>query len=232
MPKQLTKQTSLGLALPPRAGAEEPVALLDSRKIPAISDRPSPLADHFSLVDEATASPPPEKMSIKSALVRPEYGEVLRKSSLPTAKPNEKLKKIPVNRMRQRIRKLPPAHYTLYRSAVSLLEYTYRLIEKFPKSEKLALAHDIRRRTEDVVELVLEAVSFYSKDKNREALLRTTDIHLKMIAVLVEYAYKKRYITDQNLTAWANKLCTLDDEVIAWAMNIAKQAKSSTIKTR
>ena len=177
MPNQLTRQTTLGLALPPRAGAEEPVALR-------------------------------------------------------AAKPSEKSKKIPVNRMRQRIRKLPPTHYTLYRSAVSLLEYTYRLIEKFPKSEKLALAHDIRRRTEDVVELVLEAVSFYSKDKNREALLRTTDIHLKMIAVLVEYAYKKRYITDQNLTAWANKLCTLDDEVITWAMNIAKQAKSSTIKAR
>lgn len=177
MPKQLTKQTTLGLALPPRAGAEEPVAS-------------------------------------------------------PAAKPSEKSKKIPINRMRQRIRKLPPAHYTLYRSAVSLLEYTYRLIEKFPKSEKLALAHDIRRRTEGVVELVLEAVSFYSKDKNREALLRTTDIQLKMLAVLVEYAYKKRYITDQNLTAWANKLCTLDDEVMAWAMNIAKQAKSSTIKAR
>ena len=85
MPKKLTKQTSLGLALPPRRGAEEPVAS-------------------------------------------------------PAAKPSEKLKKIPVNRMRQRIRKLPPTHYTLYRSAVSLLEYTYRLIEKFPKSEKLALA--------------------------------------------------------------------------------------------
>jgi hypothetical protein len=78
MPNQLTRQTSLGLALPPRAGAEEPVAS-------------------------------------------------------PTAKPSEKSEKIPVNRMRQRIRKLPPTHYTLYRSAVSLLEYTYRLIEKFPK---------------------------------------------------------------------------------------------------
>jgi hypothetical protein len=177
MPNQLTRQTSLGLPLPPRAGAEEPVALR-------------------------------------------------------AAKPSETLKKPPVNRMRQRIRKLPPTHYTLYRSAVSLLEYTYRLIEKFPKSEKLALAHDIRRRTEDVVELVLEAVSFYSKDKNREALLRTTDLQLKMIAVLVEYAYKKRYITDQNLTAWANKLCTLDDEVMTWAMNIAKQAKSGTINAR
>lgn len=177
MPNQPANQTSLGLPLPPRAGAEEPVALR-------------------------------------------------------AAKPNETLKKPPVNRMRQRIRKLPPTHYTLYRSAVSLLEYTYRLIEKFPKSEKLALAHDIRRRTEDVVELVLEAVSFYSKDKNREALLRTTDLQLKMIAVLVEYAYKKRYITDQNLTAWANKLCTLDDEVMTWAMNIAKQAKSGTINAR
>lgn len=72
--------------------------------------------------------------------------------------------------MRQSIRKLPPAHYTLYRSAVSLLEYTYLLIEKFPKSEKLALAHDIRRRSETVVEHILEAASFYSKDKNREAL--------------------------------------------------------------
>ena len=44
-----------------------------------------------------------------------------------------------------------------------------------------------------------------------------------MIAVLVEYAYNKRYITDKNLTAWAGKLSNLDDAVVGWAMSLGKK---------
>lgn len=151
----------------------------------------------------------------------------VKKPIKPENPPSADKKPPPVNRMRQRVRKLPPVHYTLYRSATKLLNYTYMLIEKFPKSEKLGLMQDIRSRTEEVVELVLEAVSFYSRDRNREALLRRADIKLKMIAVLVEYAYNKRYITDRNLTAWANMLAELDDEVVSWAMNLAKTSKTA-----
>lgn len=54
---------------------------IDLHKIPAISGRLSSFADHFSVVNEATASLPSDKMSINSSLVLPETGEVLRKSS-------------------------------------------------------------------------------------------------------------------------------------------------------
>ena len=132
--------------------------------------------------------------------------------------------------MRARVRRLPPVHYQTYYQATLLLNYTYTLIEKFPKHEKLGLMQAIRGRTEDVVELILEAASFYSRDRNREQLLRTADIRIKMIAVLVEYAYNKRYITDKNLTAWASKLSDLDDAVVAWAMGSGKEKEKEKEK--
>ena len=143
-------------------------------------------------------------------------------SSPETAVPKAK-KERPANKLRARVRRLPPVHYQTYYQATVLLNYTYTLIEKFPKHEKTGLMQAIRGRTEDVVELILEAASFYSKDRNREELLRTADIRIKMLAVLVEYAYNKRYITDKNLTAWANKLSDLDDAVVGWAMGSGKE---------
>jgi hypothetical protein len=56
--------------------------LLDLRKIPAPSDALSPFISHFSVVDDTTVSPPPEKMSFKLALVSSEGCELLCKSSL------------------------------------------------------------------------------------------------------------------------------------------------------
>ncbi len=56
--------------------------LLDFRKIPASSDALSPSINHFSVVDDFTGSPPPDKMSSELALVSSEECEVLRKSSI------------------------------------------------------------------------------------------------------------------------------------------------------
>ena len=58
------------------------MALLDSRKIPAPPDALSPPINHFSVVDDPTGSPPPEKMSSELALASPAGCEVLRESSL------------------------------------------------------------------------------------------------------------------------------------------------------
>jgi phenylalanyl-tRNA synthetase beta chain len=54
---------------------------LDIRKIPAPSDTLSPSINHFSVVDDPTGSPSPEKMSFELALASSEGCEVLRKSS-------------------------------------------------------------------------------------------------------------------------------------------------------
>jgi hypothetical protein len=174
-----------------------------------------------SLFGEAAAGPsdqlPKAEKSKKSKNTTPK----LPSPSEPI--PPKSKKQPPVNKMRARVRRLPPVHYQTYYQATLLLNYTYTLIEKFPKHEKLGLMQAIRGRTENVVELILEAASFYSRDRNREQLLRTADIRIKMIAVLVEYAYNKRYITDKNLTAWAGKLSDLDDAVVAWAMGSGKE---------
>jgi hypothetical protein len=126
------------------------------------------------------------------------------------------------NKMKQRVRKLAPVYYSIYKTASQLLNYTYTIIEKFPKSEKNGLQYDIRSRTNAVVELLLEAISYSGKD-NREQILRKIDIKLKMLGILIEYAYHKRYITDKNLDAWANRLYQLDNEVVVWARNIEKK---------
>jgi hypothetical protein len=58
------------------------VAVLDLRKIPATPDVLSPIIACFSAVDDAMASPPPEKTVSDSALATPGGCEVLRKSSV------------------------------------------------------------------------------------------------------------------------------------------------------
>jgi hypothetical protein len=57
------------------------VSKLDLRKIPATPDVLSPAIACFSAVDDATASPPPEKIASDSVLATPGSCEVLRKSS-------------------------------------------------------------------------------------------------------------------------------------------------------
>jgi hypothetical protein len=181
-----------------------------------------------TLFDEAAAGPS-DQLPKAEKMKKPHNTTPEPPAKLEPTSPKSK-KQPPVNKMRARVRRLPPVHYQTYYQATLLLNYTYTLIEKFPKHEKLGLMQAIRGRTEDVVELILEAASFYSRDRNREQLLRTADIRIKMIAVLVEYAYNKRYITDKNLTAWASKLSDLDDAVVAWAMGSGKEKEKEKEK--
>ena len=192
--------------------------------------KPLSFHEQATLFGEVAAGPTDQLP--KPVAAKPLKNEKIREKKAKTAEPAQKAptpdppkikKSPPVNKMRQRARKMPPVHYQTYYQATLLLNYTYTLIEKFPKHEKLGLMQAIRGRTENVVELILETASYYSRDHNREQLLREADIRIKMIAVLVEYAYNKRYITDKNLSAWAGKLSNLDDAVVGWAMGLGKK---------
>ena len=62
--------------------------ILDLRKTPTTPDSPAASISQFSLVGEATASPPQEKQTSESLLDEPGDGTILRKSSKPQNKPN------------------------------------------------------------------------------------------------------------------------------------------------
>ena len=59
----------------------QPRTKLDLRKAPTTPDLPPASISHFSLVDEPTGSPPPDKVSSGSLVDDSGYSAILRKSS-------------------------------------------------------------------------------------------------------------------------------------------------------
>lgn len=115
----------------------------------------------------------------------------------------------------------------LQRDTLRVVDYTYNLIEKFPKGQKLyvGVANTIVSMVGECL-LSIHKVCAYNPKIDKEQLLRDVSCKLKTIEDHVEISCRKRYISLKNRDAWTRQLTNIDDVVIGIAMWLESQEKA------
>ncbi len=89
----------------------------------------------------------------------------------------------------------------LYKIYVELMYYSYNLVIKYPKSEKLGIVSDIKNN----LYLGLNNIIYYHKS-NKKIYLDYLDNNLKVLLVLIRISYKMKYISNKNYLAFSKKI--------------------------
>ena len=79
--------------------------------------------------------------------------------------------------------------------------YSYNLVIKYPKSEKLGIVSDIKNN----LYLGLNNIIYYHKS-NKKIYLDYLDNNLKVLLVLIRISYKMKYISNKNYLAFSKKI--------------------------
>ena len=93
----------------------------------------------------------------------------------------------------------------IYQKYVDLIEYGYKLLIKYPKYEKYALASEVRRNMYQSLKYILYANKIANKF-NRLDILNRLDAEIAMQSFLVRFSYKNRYINTNNYYEWSKRL--------------------------
>lgn len=89
----------------------------------------------------------------------------------------------------------------LYKMHVELMEYSYKLLVKFPKYEKYGLVSEIK----DILYNILKNIIYYN-NKNNKVSINNILIDINTLLVLIRISYKMKYITNKNYMAFSRKL--------------------------
>lgn len=96
----------------------------------------------------------------------------------------------------------------IYQKYVDIIDYSYNLLRKFPKSEKFAMVAQIKNSMFESLKLILRANKVYHNTGMRVDMLNQLDAEVQTQKVLVRLAHSNRYISNKNYMEWS---CRLDE---------------------
>jgi hypothetical protein len=124
--------------------------------------------------------------------------------------------------------KMLPWHMEIYKKIMNIVDYTYTILEKYPKNEKyFGLATDMKLRVNKILEQTIDIISFNNRERRSE-LIHKIDTDLKVLEVLIEISYKRRYLSAKNFNAYAQMVAELHAMMIKYDKELAKKAKEAT----
>lgn len=110
----------------------------------------------------------------------------------------------------------------IYQAYTTLVYYTYKITEKYPKYEKVSLVSDIKHVTNNGVEYIIKA----QKEHNviyKLSCLNQVDASLKTLKLYIRVSYKFKYINSRNYGAWSKKVANISNMLNGWFKLCAKQ---------
>jgi hypothetical protein len=128
----------------------------------------------------------------------------------------------------------PTPQLELEKRALDLINYTYKLLPKFPKVERHGLCEVLKSGTHNIARLSSLIASYFERD-NRETLLRELYAEIKTMIKFVHVAYVQGHISSKNLEAWVRKLNDINSIIVGWLTKIEqtkKAAKKKSEKTK
>ena len=114
------------------------------------------------------------------------------------------------------------ADLKIYSQYIELICYTNIIIKKYPKSERYALANDVKNTTHAGMEYIIQAHKVYDKSEKLK-ILENLDVKLKFLKVLIRVSYKNKYISSNNYTAWCRKLTNITNLLGGWINSCLKR---------
>lgn len=110
----------------------------------------------------------------------------------------------------------------IYQKYVDLIEYGYKLLIKYPKYEKYALASEVRRNMYQSLKYILYANKIANK-YNRLDILNRLDAEIAMQSFLVRFSYKNRYINTSNYYEWSKRLEEIGKILGGWIKSCLRE---------
>jgi len=101
-----------------------------------------------------------------------------------------------------------------------MIEYGYIALRQFPRSEKYALAADIKLCMDKALERVIEAQKKYYK----KTTLQELDVELAKLKVYLRLAHRLKFLPPKKYEIWAGMLVELGKMLGGWLKTVRSGA--------
>lgn len=106
---------------------------------------------------------------------------------------------------------------------LDMMEYAYlHALSQYPKSEKFAMAADIKRCMDTLLERCIEAKKHYYK----KTTLQDMDVELEKIRKYVGLSFRLKYLPMQKYKVWNEKLDEIGKMLGGWLKTVNSQRKT------
>lgn len=99
-----------------------------------------------------------------------------------------------------------------------MMKYAYPALQQFPKSEKMALAADIKRCMNNLLGLVIEADKKYYK----KTTLQMIDVELEKIKIYVRLSRDLGFLPMKKYEYWSGLLAEIGKMLGGWIKSVKK----------
>ncbi len=115
----------------------------------------------------------------------------------------------------------PTEEFLLLQKILDMMEYAYVALRQFPKSEKYALATDIKRCMDLILGYAIEARKHYYK----KTTLRDMDVEIAKLRVYIRLSYRLHFIDMQKYDNWSNMVDEIGRMLGGWLKTVNQPKK-------
>lgn len=112
----------------------------------------------------------------------------------------------------------PTDEFLLLQKILDMMEYAYVALRQFPKSEKYALATDIKHCMNLILGYAIEARKHYYK----KTTLQNMDVEIAKLRVFIRLSYRLRFIDMQKYEIWSKMVDEIGKMLGGWLKTVKK----------
>lgn len=99
-----------------------------------------------------------------------------------------------------------------------MMKYAYQALVQFPKSEKYALATDIKKCMNTILERTIEANKKYYK----KTTLQELDVEVAKLKVYIRLSYELGYLPTKKYEIWSEKVVEIGKMIGGWIKSVTR----------
>lgn len=104
----------------------------------------------------------------------------------------------------------------LQQKIYDMMEYAYLSLAQFPKSEKYALATDIKRCMDAMLERCIEAQKKYFK----KTTLQDLDVEIAKLKTYIRLSYNLGFLPPKKYEVWSEKVVEIGKMLGGWLKTV------------
>lgn len=99
-----------------------------------------------------------------------------------------------------------------------MMMYAYKALAQFPKGEKFALAADMKRCMDSIMEKIIEANKKYYK----KTTLQELDVEVEKLKTYIRLAYTLGFLPPKKYEIWSGMVVEIGKMVGGWVKSAVK----------
>lgn len=117
----------------------------------------------------------------------------------------------------------PTEEFLLQQKIEDMMDYAYVALRHFPKSEKYAMATDIKHCMNLILGYAIEARKHYYK----KTTLRDMDVEVAKLRVFIRLSYRLRFIDMQKYETWSVMVDEIGKMLGGWLKTVSQPKPSA-----